>query len=1376
MALNVDVNHGAQGSSKSQFSIDSQVNLWQVQASSLPFRHPDRAWIAHNIANFHFGRYKATRQKGDIDQAIVGYTEALLRRSDHPLQNISTFDHLTRALAIRFNDFRAREDLDHIISYFRHLSNLPLGAAGIKRLDVLISLADALHSRFEVGGRLEDIEDLISLLRPVITMVPPGTDDYPLIASRLGNAWKRKYDQTSESEDLTEAISHHRARGDLNDIKDAATLYEESLDLLDKEHPDRMWVLTGLANVYHVRFMQTDDSEDLEKTISQYREILLLCPPGYERKVFFLMNLGLSLINRFEMFGRMDCLEEATSHYRAALRLCPPGHPRRQLSLRGLAHTMHLRCHRTQRIEDSEEAINLTREALDLTPPEHPMRPEMLYNLSAVLRRRYTWTRDMGDMEESIEHLYEASELVKSGHRFSRRILHLLALNLLHRFKHSGADKDIADAIKHHRTSISLILEGSPEVSSTLSSFATGLFSVFFQTRDAEHLEESIALSRSAAEYPFSSVRDRLIAALTWTTAAHGTQHSSALTAYRQALSLLQRAIDLGPTVQNRYEYISGHNIEHVRSLPMDAASYAIESRAYEEAIEMLEQGRALLWSSMRSLRTPLDHLHDVDKSLADEFTEISQGLEALITIIDVGDFVQTPASTDDDDVTIGRKDTFSHTVATKRKLSKQLEEVVLRIQALPGFENFWRPVPFRHLQTAAIGGPVVIINLSICRSDILIVRPNHPVVHIPTPTNFFDRVTMLARQLSETRKSYRLESKKYARVLRQTLEELSELVGQPVANRLMELGIPEQSRIWLCPTSVLTSLPIHAAGPMSLPTNVKRYLCDIYVCSYTPSLSALIASRSRNLSGSASGRPSLLIVGQPDETLPGVDSETRSIECLIGSGSVTRIAGEAATPENVIARLPMHPWVHFACHGMLQPGRPFESCFLLQHNIHLTLLRIAKSHLPTAELAFLAACHTAELTEDGTPDEVLHLTAAVQFSGFRSVIGTLWAMVDEDGQDLSEHFYNKMFAAGVQNASYEMSARALRHATQKLRKKGVSLERWFVASNTDHGWPTNHLTLELSKSNWPEWSRRLELLASRTGFSKWLKGTLKRPEDEESKACWIWDSNDESLRGFILERISLIDYDLVSKRRTSHDIYEALRKRHERLGIYAQLFNRIVSMGPIDPDKIFTVLLVNALSVHFSYLPAAFQTLAGRSIEEARAAQKAASTRTRGSRPQQAHVATTTNANPASPPDPSLPASNAAPVSSTTPPSSSIVINGHSYILQNSSTSADTPSSAHIATLDVPLTDGDMYEYHAFLACNDGPSLVSIDWNDHSTPIDLAHVKCEALSSSSAPICVFCPLSNWSLNWLCARLCLLPAVELLSELAARPSISFACR
>ena len=208
-------------------------------------------------------RYKATRQQGDLDQAIVGYAEALLRGLNPPSMNIFTFEHLARALLIRFNDFGAREDLDHIISCFHHLINLPLEVAGIKRLKVLNGLTDALCSRFEIGGRLEDTEGSISLLGHAITMVPSGIDDHRLFTYKLASAWQEKYKQTGASEDLTAAINHYRAlltscpldhpsrfsclhriagllesrfewSGDLNDVEDAAGLCQESLDLVDK--------------------------------------------------------------------------------------------------------------------------------------------------------------------------------------------------------------------------------------------------------------------------------------------------------------------------------------------------------------------------------------------------------------------------------------------------------------------------------------------------------------------------------------------------------------------------------------------------------------------------------------------------------------------------------------------------------------------------------------------------------------------------------------------------------------------------------------------------------------------------------------------------------------------------------------------------------------------------------------------------------------------------------------------------------------------------------------------------------------------------------------------------------------------------------------
>ena len=70
-----------------------------------------------------------------------------------------------------------------------------------------------------------------------------------------------------------------------------------------------------------------------------------------------------------------------------------------------------------------------------------------------------------------------------------------------------------------------------------------------------------------------------------------------------------------------------------------------------------------------------------------------------------------------------------------------------------------------------------------------------------------------------------------------------------------------------------------------------------------------------------------------------------------------------------------------------------------------------------------------------------------MQYCGFRSVVGTMWAMADTDGEYLSKHFYNTIFSdkAELNGAPYsERSARALQLAVKKLRRtRGVTLERW---------------------------------------------------------------------------------------------------------------------------------------------------------------------------------------------------------------------------------------------------------------------------------------------------------------------------------------------
>jgi CHAT domain-containing protein len=165
------------------------------------------------------------------------------------------------------------------------------------------------------------------------------------------------------------------------------------------------------------------------------------------------------------------------------------------------------------------------------------------------------------------------------------------------------------------------------------------------------------------------------------------------------------------------------------------------------------------------------------------------------------------------------------------------------------------------------------------------------------------------------------------------------------------------------------------------------------------------------------------------------VGEEIEAIRRTLGSSIDIGVLD--ATPKITTESLRHHHLAHFTCHGGLEKGKPFDASFKLYGGKRLTLLDMVRSQLPTAEFAFLSACHTAELTDGSIADEALHLTAAMQHCGFRSVVGTMWAMADKDGRRLAEHLYKSMFSSGDPSILYyERSAEALRDAAQTLRKE----------------------------------------------------------------------------------------------------------------------------------------------------------------------------------------------------------------------------------------------------------------------------------------------------------------------------------------------------
>ena len=504
-------------------------------------------------------------------------------------------------------------------------------------------------------------------------------------------------------------------------------------------------------------------------------------------------------------------------------------------------------------------------------------------------------------------------------------------------------------------------------------------------------------------------------------------------------MSLVQKSISFAPTVSVQHVRLVAMG-QNGQTMPLDYASYQIDLGRLEEAVEILEQGRALLWSEMRGLRTPVIQVIEEDSSLAKRFAEINQELETLTIAV-------TPSGRPEaeDGAVQGRNgtDPFGRLLVKRKKLVEERDVLISQIQSRPGSEGFLGATSFDILRSAASRGPVIIINHCEWRSDIIIIFHNRLPCSISTAETFFADANKLQDELVKAR-NRGLDSREYQDALRSVLKGLYQLVGQPVIKRLRLLGVPEKSRIWWCPTSVFCSLPLHAMGPIPSSKSGKlQYFSDLYIPSYTPSLSALIDSR--RASPRILEKPSLLLVAQPDHDLPGVRGEIKVIRKLGEQFSVTDLVSGDATPTSVIEALRGSPLAHFACHGLLETGKPFEASFKLHGESRLTLLKIVQSRLPDAEFAFLSCCHAAEITAESVSDEALHLTAAMQYCGFRSVVGTMWAMADTDGRDLAKYFYKSLFSSQDPNVPYyERSAEALRDATQKLRgKRGINLERW---------------------------------------------------------------------------------------------------------------------------------------------------------------------------------------------------------------------------------------------------------------------------------------------------------------------------------------------
>ncbi|KAG2751767.1 hypothetical protein P692DRAFT_201786700 [Suillus brevipes Sb2] len=369
-----------------------------------------------------------------------------------------------------------------------------------------------------------------------------------------------------------------------------------------------------------------------------------------------------------------------------------------------------------------------------------------------------------------------------------------------------------------------------------------------------------------------------------------------------------------------------------------------------------------------------------------------------------------------------------------------QWDDVVLRIRMLPNFSRFLLPPLFSDLQKAAQDGPVIIVNASQYSCDALIVLSDQGPVHVPIDITRTE-VSELSSEFQSLSKEFGSFDTQYKLV--KILRKLWYDIVDPVVQVLQVSNVHPGSRIWWCPTAEFTLLPLHAAGPYE---KKRDSLPHIYISSYTPTLATLVRARQQVPRDALPQHFVAIGQGSPDggKPLQCVASELAVVAQRLAPvvSSFTSLENSDATVEGAFDAVNHNQWLHLACHGMPNRQQPFESSFAMRDG-PLMIKDIIRSDWQNPEFAFLSACHTT-VGDEKSPDESIHLAAAMQFSGFRSVIGSMWSVDDEVALEVVSTFYGNL-VDDTGRLDCTRAAVALSKALKKLRRNNIPLEQQIV-------------------------------------------------------------------------------------------------------------------------------------------------------------------------------------------------------------------------------------------------------------------------------------------------------------------------------------------
>src|SRR5690606_26113207 len=185
--------------------------------------------------------------------------------------------------------------------------------------------------------------------------------------------------------------------GDRSLLPETLALQRRALDLTPADAPFRPFRLSTLAGLLEEAAVVLDEPARGTEAVAVARAAADSRPADHPNKHELIFNLASTLLRwRAGADRAADRLDEAERLYRTGRDMLPPGHPDHARFISALSQVLYVRYEETGDRSGLAEALALAREAVRLTPPDDPFRTER----RMLLARPCTVLHDLAQEED----------------------------------------------------------------------------------------------------------------------------------------------------------------------------------------------------------------------------------------------------------------------------------------------------------------------------------------------------------------------------------------------------------------------------------------------------------------------------------------------------------------------------------------------------------------------------------------------------------------------------------------------------------------------------------------------------------------------------------------------------------------------------------------------------------------------------------------------------------------------------------------------------------------------------------------------------------------------------------------------------------------